>query len=100
MSDAGLAHLANLSKLEDLDLSECSLVTDQGLAHLANKKELKKLSLWRVATDAGAAHCRLKNMEWLNVDNTQLTDAGLPHLAGMTQLAFLHLGQRRSPMRA
>jgi hypothetical protein len=28
----------------------------------------------------------------LNLDNTQLTDAGLPYLAGMTRLAFLHLG--------
>ena len=31
-------------------------------------------------------------MRWLNVDNTQLTDLGLPHFKGMTQLTFLHLG--------
>ncbi len=56
MSDAGLAHLANLSKLEDLDLSECSLITDQGPAHLANKKELKSSTSALAITDAGGAH--------------------------------------------
>ena len=34
----------------------------------------------------------LVNMDRLNLDNTQLSDEGLPHLEGMTKLTFLHLG--------
>jgi hypothetical protein len=31
-------------------------------------------------------------MESLNLDNTQLTDEGMPALVGMKKLTFLHLG--------
>ena len=31
-------------------------------------------------------------MEWLKLDNTVLTDAGLASLKGMSKLTFLHLG--------
>ena len=34
----------------------------------------------------------LANLEWLNVDNTQLSDAGLQHFRMMNKLTFLHLG--------
>jgi hypothetical protein len=30
---------------------------------------------------------------WLNLDNTKITDAGLPHLRALSQLGFLHLGR-------
>ena len=31
-------------------------------------------------------------MEWLNLDNTRLSDAGMSFLSDMNQLKFLHLG--------
>jgi YHS domain-containing protein len=55
VTDAGLAHLKNLSKLEYLNLYATS-VTDKGLANLEGLKNLKKLYLWQTkATDAGVA---------------------------------------------
>jgi len=32
------------------------------------------------------------NLEWLNLDNTLVTDAGLAALGRMQKLSFLHLG--------
>ena len=34
----------------------------------------------------------LTGLEWLNLDNTKLSDAGLPALKNMKSLDFLHLG--------
>lgn len=89
----GLAALEKLS-LEDLDVSEASSINDETLAIIGKMNSLKRLNLWRdTITDAGVEHLAgLTQLEWLNVDNTHLTDAGLPYLKGMTALKFLHLG--------
>jgi len=43
-------------------------------------------------TDAGLAHLRgLTQVQILNLDGTQITDAGLVHLQGLTQLQLLIL---------
>ncbi len=91
---AGLAHLAEIPTLQELDISECVQLTDDGLAALAGMTQLTRLNLWRLPIgDEGAAHLApLTNMQWLNVDNTMLTDAGLESLVGMKKLSFLHLG--------
>ncbi len=92
----GLAVLSELS-LEDLDISECSQVFDDSLAPVGKMKSLKRLNLWRdVISDTGVAHLvGLTNMAWLNLDNTHMGNAGLEHLSGMKQLSFLHLGSTR-----
>lgn len=89
----GLEHLTAL-KLEELDVSECINIDDAALEPIGRIVSLKKLNLWRDAVgDVGAAHLAgLTNLEWLNVDNTQLTDEGLKSLAGFSKLTFLHLG--------
>lgn len=94
VTGAGIEQIAQLSHLEDLDLSENSALFDNDIAPLAGMTTLRRLNLWRVAlTDAGVAHLAgLTNLEWLNLDNTQLSDAGLKSLAGMHKLTFLHLG--------
>ncbi len=94
VSNEGLKLLTACRKLEDLDLSENSLLNNDGMVHVGQMSELKKLNLWRVAvSDAGiAALAELRRIEWLNLDNTQLSDAGLPALREMTALTFLHLG--------
>ncbi len=94
ISNDGLAHLAFIKTLEELDLSENSLLSDDGLAHLSGLTNLKKLNLWRLAiTDSGISHLTgLTNLQWLNLDNTQLSDGGLPALLQMKKLTFLHLG--------
>ena len=54
VTSAGLEHLAGLTALEDLDLSEDSQIFDEGMSHLSGLTALKRLNLWRVAiTDAG-----------------------------------------------
>ena len=94
VSDAALQTISVCSSLEELDLSEDSLITDAGMAHLAKLRELKKLNLWRVQiSDNGALLLApLTKLVWLNLDNTKLSDAGLPLLKNMTALTFLHLG--------
>jgi Leucine-rich repeat (LRR) protein len=90
----GLAHLAGLSNLQWLDLSDNRAVSDDAMAPLGKLTSLNSLNLYRVPiTDAGVEQLAgLVNMESLNLDTTGLTDAGLPHLANMNKLTFLHLG--------
>ncbi len=94
IGDVGLENLKAIKSLEELDVSETSLITDAGLAHIGAMKNLRKLNLWKVpVTDAGVAHlATLKKLKWLNLDQTFVTDDGLKHLTGMTELEFLHLG--------
>ena len=70
-------------------------VTDAGLAHLANIKSLTQLHLERTAvTDAGLAHLSgLENLEYLNLYGTQITDAGLAHLQNLKKLKKLYVWQ-------
>jgi hypothetical protein len=68
IADAGLAQIAGLTRLQELDL-QSTQITDAGLAHLARLTRLQRLSL----------------------DGTKITDAGLAHLAGLTRLQWLWL---------
>lgn len=94
VSDDALETLSKCALLEELDLSEDSLITNDGMAHLAKLTGLKKLNLWRVQiSDEGVLMlASLTRLEWLNLDNTKLSDAGLPALKNMKSLDFLHLG--------
>ncbi|MCH2124142.1 MAG: hypothetical protein MK165_05085 [Pirellulaceae bacterium] len=94
ISTAGLSHLTELANLEDLDLSENSLLFDDAMEPVGQMTQLQRLNLWRVAiTDTGVGQLvGLTKLRWLNLDNTQLSDGGLEYLAAMSELAFLHLG--------
>ncbi len=94
IGDPTLDALSVCTTLQELDLSENSLITNAGMAHLAKLTALKKLNLWRVQiSDEGALLLApLTKMEWLNLDNSKLSDAGLPLLQNMTALTFLHIG--------
>jgi len=91
-TDAGLAHIAGLTRLLTLSL-DCSQVTDAGLANIAGLTELWGLSLDDTqVTDAGLAHLiGLKKLRGLSLTGTQVTDAGLKQIAGLTQLEVLSL---------
>ncbi len=80
--------------LEDLDISEASAIDDDSLAAVGKMKSLKRLNLWRdTVSDLGMLHLAgLTNLEWLNLDNTHISDNGLPHLSGLKKVSFLHLG--------
>ncbi len=120
VTDAGLAHVARLTRLEELHLDNCPVtdagvaqlaplarlrildlkgtrVTDAGLAVLRHFPRLQALYLTRTAiTDAGLAHvARLADLRTLILWDTAITDAGLEHLAGLHRLTDLILWNTR-----
>lgn len=116
VTDAGLAHLRNLTEMRELDLSftgvqgsglECLKgmwwleqlnlikipVENQVLIEIAGLRSLEKLDLTgKNLTDAGLAHFKgLTNLKWLQVIGGPLTSAGLVHLQRMTRLEVLSM---------
>ncbi len=92
VTDAGLAHLGNLTKLKEATLRS-DQITDAGLAHLAGLKNLHNVYLESSRiTDGGLEH--LKNLHKLDIvflASDQITDAGLLHLGGLDQLHRLEV---------
>jgi internalin A len=68
-TDAKLAHVGRLSRLQLLSANYSPSVSNAGLAHLT----------------------RLTNLTFLWLDDTQVTDAGLAHLKGLSKLTQLNL---------
>lgn len=101
ITDAGLAPLATLPKLEHLFLvregAGTMLLTDAGLIHVGKMEQLRTLTLSGLPfTDAGLAHLRdLKRLERLSIGEASVTDAGLEHLKVLTRLEALHLRRTR-----
>jgi hypothetical protein len=93
--------LSGLTNLARLDLSE-TLVGNPGLEHLKRLTQLEDLNLWGARVgDAGMPHvAEMRALKRLNLDNVgfpaesvALTDEGVTHLAGLSNLEFLHLGK-------
>ena len=100
LSDAGLAHLGNLTALKTLNLctapwaigGEDNTLTDAGLAHLSKLTALEELHLPRGIGDAGLTHLQvLTNLKRLDLGHTSVTDEGLIGLSGLAQLESLDL---------
>ena len=68
LSDAGLAHIKDWTKLKNLKLTS-SRFTDEGLSHIEAIKTLKAISL----------------------DDTGITDEGMKHVAGLKKLKRLRI---------
>jgi len=81
ISEAGLAHLAQVSGLFALDLHLTDL-TDAGLVHVARLDGLERLNLtYSAVTDAGLEHLvGLRNLKWLGVVHTRVTAEGAERL--------------------
>jgi hypothetical protein len=111
LTDAGLAHLAQIGTLRYLDYF--GRVTDAGLAQLQTLKGLQHLRFHPIPTFTRLAHLRgLANLRYLALATTdagladlqgltglhrldlagsKFTDAGLAHLRGLTELRRLDL---------
>ncbi len=92
IGDAGLLHLQGL-KLQSLIL-EGTRVSDSGLEHLqAMRDSLRLIRLARTeVTDAGLAHLAgFNELYYVGLGNTQVTDAGLVTLSGLPKLFTLDL---------
>ena len=116
VTDAGLAHLQGLVQLQSLGLADTK-ITDAGLEHLQALTQLHSLGLGgtRITERRTGAppsvdptsdsepfqyrrHGRragtppeLPQLRTLNLSKTEVTDAGLEHLKGLTQLEQLSL---------
>jgi hypothetical protein len=77
ITDKGLMHLKGLTDLETIDLSEASL-TDAGLAYLKDMKKLNDLRIGGNFTEYGLQHLKeLKSLDYLWL----YTDYGIPNRA-------------------
>ena len=92
VTDADLAHLRGLAKLEGLGL-RATAVTGSGLAQLASLRKLGFINLADTKlTDAEMPILgQLAGITGLNLSNTKITDAGLIHLKSMSRLTKLTL---------
>jgi hypothetical protein len=95
VTDEGLRHLERLTGLSDLDLSG-SAITDAGLKHLRGLHAMVHLNLSGTAV-RGQGLAELQDMHklWaLNLDRTRLDDRGLgsfPEFAALRNVRFLYL---------
>jgi hypothetical protein len=83
VGDADLAVLAAFPDLLDLDLCDMG-ISDGGLKHVGQLTKLRNLDLRRtLVTDTGLGHLvNLKNLKNLNVDGTLVTRRGIERLKG------------------
>jgi len=88
LHDNDLARLSALTNLEKLNLMQNHSISNAGLAHLAGLTRLKELVLFRTGINNGClVHLsKLANLEDLNLSQTGVTDDALPFLAQMPQL--------------
>lgn len=92
-TSAGWGHLAGLTKMRDLNLSETSFA-DEDMRVLEGMKELNSLILSKTKiSDAGMLSlARLTKMHDLGLEGTRITDEGMSALEGMTELQNLFIG--------
>src|SRR5712692_9406126 len=93
VSDTELLDLAQLPKLEFVDLSH-TRITDDGLLHLKPAKQIRDLNLYYAEqiTDQGMAAIRdWKNLKRLNVRGTRISDGTLAIVSGLTGLETLDI---------
>jgi 5-hydroxyisourate hydrolase-like protein (transthyretin family) len=98
ITDAGVRHLAGLTKLEEIHFSNGQL-SDSSLAVFGQMPGLKTLSLQGNSFgDEGLKHLAgLKGLRSLAVGMSRqpITDAGVQHLSGLTALESLDLQRAR-----
>jgi Leucine-rich repeat (LRR) protein len=97
ISDEGLLRLKPASQIEDLNLLYAEQITDLGVSAIRNWRKLKKLNVrgTRIADETMQIAGELRQLEFLDVANTNITDNGLENLAPLTGLKHLSLGRSR-----
>jgi hypothetical protein len=92
-TDNDLRHLAHLTGVRNLDCSKSHAITDAGVAHIAGLRELRELDLyWTAVTDASLeAIGRMHQLTHLHLGLTKVTGPGVVHLARLQKLWRLSL---------
>jgi internalin A len=93
VTDATLAHVGRLTRLQELYVSSPS-VSDAGLEHLSGLTNLSILSLSGTpVSNRGLAKLKgLIKLFHLNLSDTQITDSGLISLKRLTKLSSVMVG--------
>ena len=91
-SDSGLAAtLEPFTNLRALDVTFCPF-EDRSMKFIAGMKKLRKLLLRDTLADAGLEHvAALTDLEELDLHGTEISDAGLGYLKNLTRLRKLNL---------
>ena len=104
VTDRGLGYLSQIETLEHLELPQRDQrITDIGLAHLGQLPNLRHLFVSRghytdpkmnkvYYTDKGLAElAKCRSLEELSIGSIGITDAGIDHIAKLTNLKSLNL---------
>jgi hypothetical protein len=96
IGDEQLKHVGDVSHVIWLNLAGTS-VTDAGLAEVAKLTRLEKLHLERTKIgDEGLEHlAKLEQLQYLNIYGTNVTDVGLQRLKGLTRLRRLYVWESK-----
>jgi beta-lactamase regulating signal transducer with metallopeptidase domain len=93
VDDELMQHVVHLTSLKLFRLNGPSRVGDAGVAHLARLKSLEQIQIpWSQVTDAGAASfAELENLKYLELFSTKITNGGLIHFRKLKKLEKLYL---------
>ncbi len=94
LTDEALAALKHWSKFYSLRLNLCKSITGEGIRITAETRpEIRELRLEDTSVDDSAVphFLKLKTLEVLHIDSTQITHVGLEKLAGLRNLTELGL---------
>jgi Leucine-rich repeat (LRR) protein len=91
LGDAAAADIAALSQLESLSLNDNTEVSNAGAKELAKLKNLKWLSLGHTKVTDIAELAPLEKLEYLFLPGTKVADADLDGLAAFKELRGLYL---------
>lgn len=91
LTDKSMPIIGQMTRLKTLDLRV--KITDAGAAHLQNLTELDWLCLSGTKVgNEGLNHLTgLRKLKWLILEDTPVTDAGLPTIAKLSSLTTLYL---------
>jgi hypothetical protein len=90
-TDSSMSHLAHLHRLQYLFMWDVSEVTDRGAANLKGLKDLRyiHLSASQISDKTLEVFGGMPQLEGLSLQFNHFTDAGLEHVAGLRKLRFL-----------
>jgi eukaryotic-like serine/threonine-protein kinase len=97
LTNEGLIHLKDLTKIQVLVLVNQKKITEEGLKSLLKMTELKNLDLnnTSVGNEGIRTLQQLPNLEILGLRNSKMTDEGFAEMKTLKRLWVLHIGRTK-----